>query len=139
MIVACPACSGKNRVPAARLADAPKCGKCHAPLPAPDAPFAVTGGELATLVAESPWPVLLDVWAPWCGPCRTVAPELEKLARAHRGRLLVAKLNSDEEPDASARLQVRGIPTLVLFRGGREAKRVTGAMSAAQIEASLLG
>jgi thioredoxin 2 len=139
MVHTCPACGQKNRVPFSRLGDAPRYGRCQAALPPPDAPLPVDGAALATLIAESPWPVLLDVWAPWCGPCRAVAPELEKLARAHQGRLVVAKLDSDESPDTAARLGVRGIPTLVLFRGGREAKRVTGAMSASQIEAAFFG
>ena len=97
----------------------------------------ISDGTFEAEVLKSDIPVMVDFWAPWCGPCRTVAPELEQVARQRKGALLVAKLNSDDNPGVSGRLGIRSIPTLALFRGGKEVKRLQGAMPAAQILASL--
>jgi thioredoxin 2 len=136
--ITCSDCNGVNRVPVARLGQRPVCGRCGHGLEV-DRPFAVSDQTFDTLVGASALPVLVDFWAPWCGPCRTVAPELEQVARQRKGALLVAKLNSDDNPGVSGRLGIRSIPTLALFRGGQEVKRLQGAMPAAQILASLPG
>lgn len=119
-ITACPSCHKQNSVPAAATGK-PTCGACRAPLPwivdATDASFDVT---LATTVS-----VLVDLWAPWCGPCRMVAPILEDLARQRAGQLKVVKVNVDDSPGVAARHQVQGIPTLLLFNDGRLTARRT--------------
>jgi len=132
----CDSCNATNRVPLRRLGDRPVCGRCRRHL-AIDRPVEVTDGTFDPLITESAVPVLVDFWAPWCGPCRMVAPELEKLASQKQGQLLVAKLNSDENPQVSQRYDVRAIPTLLLFRRGEEARRLQGAMRAPQILSSL--
>ncbi len=138
MIRTCPSCGAKNRIPFSRLHQRPKCGKCKEPLPLVDAPYAVPDeATFETMVAESSVPVLVDFWAAWCGPCRMIAPELEKLARDRAGRLLVAKVDTEALPGLAARFGVRGIPTLVLFEHGREKNRVSGAMPASAIAARL--
>jgi thioredoxin len=102
------------------------------------APYPIgSGEEFNELVAQSPLPVLVDFWAPWCGPCRVVAPEMEKLAREQSGSLVVAKLNTDEIPQVAGRFGIQGIPTFILFKEGREAGRASGAMRAAQIAAAV--
>ena len=114
-VVVCPSCSTKNRVPAA--ADgAPRCGNCQNPLP-----WVVdtSDADFAAVVAESTIPVLVDVWAPWCGPCRMVSPALEQLATELAGRLKLVKINADEAPEVSRRFEVQAIPTLVLMDRGR--------------------
>jgi thioredoxin 2 len=122
-VVACPRCGTKNRVPAARDG-IPQCGNCGAPLPwiadAGDADF-------DEVVNQANVPVLVDLWAPWCGPCRTVSPALERLARDFAGRVKLVKVNVDEAPAVSERFQVRGIPTLLLLNGGEVGARQTGA------------
>jgi thioredoxin 2 len=136
----CPSCGRRNRVrPAA--AGAPHCGSCGAPLP-----WLVEAdeGSLAALVEQSPLPVLVDFWAPWCGPCRMVAPAVERVSRELAGRLKVAKVNTDQAPSVAQRFGVRSIPTLALVEHGRERGRVVGAQDAgslrrwlsAQLEAS---
>jgi thioredoxin 2 len=134
MIVTCSACSTRNRVPVARLVDRPTCGSCkgHLDLGVPLEP--ASEAEFDELVRDAPLPVLVDFWAPWCGPCRTVAPKIAKLARAHAGRLLVAKVNTDELGGVAARFEVASIPTLALFRGGRLVQREVGARGQRAIE-----
>ncbi len=134
MIRVCPHCSAKNRVPADKLDRAPKCGRCHEALGPVSAPIPIeSAAEFDGLIGGSPLPVLVDFWAAWCGPCRVVAPELERLARERAGRALVAKVDTDALPDVAGRYGIRGIPTMILFRDGQEASRVSGAMPAAEI------
>ncbi|MFO0750930.1 MAG: thioredoxin [Myxococcota bacterium] len=133
MIVACAACGSKNRVPVQKLGDAPRCGRCHGAL-AVDTPVAAeSAGEFDALLAGSPWPVVVDFWAAWCGPCRMVAPELERLAKKRAGTLLVAKVDTEALPDVAARYGIQSIPTFIVFRGGREAGRASSAMPADQL------
>lgn len=135
--VVCVACGAINRVPGERDAADAKCGSCAAPLFA-GKPADVTGEMLQRQVSKGTLPVVVDVWAPWCGPCRFMAPEYEKAAGAIEPRVRFLKLNSDNEQELAARFNIRGIPTMILFKDGREADRVSGAMSASQI-ASWLG
>jgi len=134
--ISCRGCGSVNRVPLGRLQQKPVCGRCHQRLVV-DHPVEVTDQTFDALLRESAVPVLVDFWAPWCGPCRMIAPELEKLASEQQGRLVIAKLNSDENPRTSERYGIRAIPTMVLFRGGQEAQRLQGAMRAPQIAATL--
>jgi thioredoxin 2 len=137
LIVACASCGSQNRFPASRLGQHAKCGSCKEPL-SPTLPHAVASAdEFSELVSQSPLPVLVDFWAPWCGPCRMVGPELEKLAQRRNGSLFVAKLNTDDIPQVAGRFGIRGIPAFILFKGGREVGRASGAMPAAQIEAAV--
>jgi thioredoxin 2 len=134
MIVACPACDAKNRVPPQRLGDTAHCGRCKQTLAPLSAPLAVESPEaFEELTRESSLPVLVDFWAAWCGPCRAVAPELEKLARQKSGALVVAKVDTEALPQLAARFGIRSIPTLMLFRDGKLEKQVAGAMSAPQL------
>lgn len=134
MVVTCPRCGSKNRVPAARLNQAAKCGQCKSALSPMAAPHAVRSTEeFDEITANSPLPVLVDFWAAWCGPCRMVAPELDKLARERAGRLVIVKVDTEALPEVAGRYGIRSIPTLMLFKGGQLAKQQAGAMSAPQI------
>jgi thioredoxin 2 len=138
MIRTCSSCGAKNRVPATRLRDAPRCGKCKTAFGALDRPVELADPQaFDELVSGSPLPVLVDFWAPWCGPCRIVGPELEKLARDKAQSVVVAKLNTDAVPNVAARYGISGIPTMILFHGGRESKRLSGAMPARAIAQQL--
>jgi thioredoxin 2 len=107
-------------------------------LPALSQPIELGNGEdFETLIAHAALPVVVDFWAAWCGPCRVVAPELEKMARAKAGEVLIAKVDTERMPDLSGRFAVRSIPTLIRFDGGRETKRVSGAMRAEQLAEAL--
>jgi thioredoxin 2 len=122
-VVTCPTCGRKNRVPAAATGR-PRCANCHNPLPwlaeADDASF-------AERVDQAQLPVLVDLWAPWCGPCRAVSPALENLARDRAGRIKLVKINVDESPVTAGRFGVQGIPTLLVLDKGTVVARQTGA------------
>jgi thioredoxin 2 len=133
-IVQCPACGSKNRVPSEKLREGlePICGRCKKPLLSIQ-PEIVTDANFAEKVERSPLPVLLDMWAPWCGPCRMIAPIVEQLANELAGRVRVAKLNTDENPMTQARFNVLSIPTLLILKDGREVDRLVGAMPKQEI------
>jgi thioredoxin 2 len=138
IIRACPSCGAKNRVPVERTGDGPRCGRCHAALPVDlGRPGTVSDGSFAAEVERSALPVLVDFWAPWCGPCRVVAPVLEQLASERAGRLKIAKVNVDENPALSARFSIQSIPTLALFKDGRLLDEIRGAVPKAALTARL--
>ena len=135
-MVRCPACGALNRVDPARQAQGrrPVCGRCRTPLPAASTgPVTVTDATFRTEVEHSPVPVLLDLWAVWCQPCRMMAPVLDELARELAGRVRVAKLNVDENPVMASRFGVRSIPTLLVLKDGREVDRIVGVRPKAEI------
>lgn len=132
--VACTHCRAVNRVPAARLADDPVCGRCGQALLA-GAPVTLADADFDAVVAATELPVLVDFWAPWCGPCRAMAPAFDEAARRLKGRALLVKVNSDDSPALAARFAIRSIPTLVRLDRGREAGRRSGALPAAAIVA----
>ena len=135
LVLGCAGCGQRNRIPFARLDESGQCGKCRAELPALSSPVELkSASDFDALVREAPIPVLVDFWATWCPPCRAIAPELAKVAESSSGRLIVAKVNTDEVPQLATRFNVSGIPLLVLLRGGREVARLPGARPAAAIE-----
>jgi thioredoxin 2 len=130
--IVCPHCSAINRVPAERAAEAAKCGSCKQKLFA-SAPLDVDRAKFERQIGRNSIPVLVDVWAPWCGPCRMMAPAFAEAARTLEPDMRLVKLNSEDEPEVAGRLGIQGIPTMLLFAGGREIARVSGAMSASAI------
>ncbi|HUK21905.1 MAG TPA: thioredoxin TrxC [Gemmatimonadales bacterium] len=134
--VACPFCSTLNRVRLDRVDDRPKCGQCGRPLLL-DRPLAVSDANFERVIADAEVPVLVDFYADWCGPCKIMAPLLDDIARQRMGEVLVLKLDTDRNPTTAMRFAIRGIPTLILFKAGREAGRQTGAVPRQQIEALL--
>jgi len=135
IVVACPSCGQKNRIAYERIGEPVRCGKCKQVLSAPCVPIDMTSvADFDRLVARSSLPIVVDYWAPWCGPCRMVAPELQKVAAKHAGRALVVKVNTDQLSELGERHGIRSIPTLAVFAGGREAGRLVGARPASDIE-----
>lgn len=138
-VIACSACGQKNRVPFAKLGATYRCGRCKHEAKASALPLDIpTTVDFDRLVSKSSVPIVVDYWAPWCGPCRMVAPELVKVAARADGRFLVVKVNTDVLSDLGERFGIRSIPTMAVFSGGREVKRATGARPAADIEAFVL-
>lgn len=136
LILSCHHCGQKNRIAFEHLGDTSRCGQCKQAISAGATPLEVTTtADFEHLVGASAIPVVVDYWAPWCGPCRMVAPELEKVAQRAAGRYLVVKVNTDALNDLGARHGIRSIPTLAVFSGGREVTRSSGARPAADIEA----
>jgi thioredoxin 2 len=132
--VVCPHCDSTNRVPAGKLGAGGRCGRCHHAL-FTAAPVALTTPRFEKHRADSGLPLLVDFWAPWCGPCRMMAPVLEQAARALEPQLRVIKVNTEEEQALAMQYAIRSIPTLALFSGGRELARVAGAMDLARLTA----
>jgi thioredoxin 2 len=135
--VACPSCGQRNRVPYGKEA---RCARCKTMIPALNEPVEVPSvAAFDALVKASTQPVVVDFWAPWCGPCRMVAPELAKVAASNAGRLTVVKVNTDVLDELGARFSIRSIPTMAVFENGREVGRTTGARPAADIEQFIRG
>ena len=136
-IVRCPQCGTKNRIRDSKQGQRPICGKCKAPLEGaprgPAGPVTVTDANFTREVLESPLPVLLDCWAAWCGPCRTLGPIVDKLAKRWQGRIKVGKLNVDQNPNVASQFQIRSIPTMLVFERGRLKDTLVGALPEGEI------
>jgi len=143
MIIRCLSCGAKNRMPEDRLNDRPICGRCKAPLVIADdtlhtPPLDVTDDNFTGEVLSVSGPVLVDCWAPWCGPCRTIAPIMEELAFKYAGAVKIAKLNVDENTMIASQYDIRSIPTMLFFKDGKVADKLIGAQPKEEIEKHLL-
>ncbi len=137
IIIKCNNCGVKNRIPASRTDDKPKCGKCGAILSTDSAsgkPVEVTDHTFEKEVLSYSGPVLVDCWAPWCGPCRGLAPVIEQLAEEYKGRVKIAKLDTDDNPKIAMKYNIQSIPTMLLFKNGEQVDRVVGALPKQEIE-----
>jgi len=137
IIIKCKNCGAKNRIPKTRLNDRPVCGRCHSRLPEErtfNSPVIVSDKTFNDEIVFAPVPVLLDCWAPWCGPCRTIGPIIDQLAKDFAGKVKFAKLNVDENPATSAKYNIMSIPTMLLFKDGKVVNSLVGALPKAEIE-----
>lgn len=134
--VTCAKCNGKNRLPTNRLGDKPKCGKCKAPV-FNGKPIELSPANVAAVLNHNDLPVLVDCWAPWCGPCQNFAPTFAQAAAELEPKLRLAKLNTEQEQAIGGRWNIRSIPTLILFIGGKEKARLAGAVPLAQLKSWL--
>ena len=140
IIIQCSNCETKNRIPKTRLDEKPLCGKCGGPLEFPalyDHPVDLTDRSFNREVMSFPGVVLVDCWAPWCGPCRIIAPIIEKLASDYAGRVKIGKLNIDKNPLISLKYSIQSIPTLLLFKGGELVNTLVGALPEEEIKGYL--
>lgn len=134
-LIPCPACNGLNRIPSERLGDAPRCGRCKSPV-LPNAPITLNQASFAAQL-KGDLPLLVDVWADWCGPCKAFAPTFAQAAAQLQGRCRLGKLDSEANPQLAGQLGIRSIPSLILFRGGVEVARQSGALPLPQLLAWL--
>ena len=130
--IVCPLCSGINRVPNDKLEHGPKCGKCQQALFG-HAPQELNAANFQKVITRNDIPVVVDFWAPWCGPCKAMAPAYEQAAKELEPRVFLAKLNTEQDPSIGSGLAIRGIPTLIVFAGGKEIARKSGAMPQGEI------
>jgi len=131
--IVCPFCNAVNRIPVDKMGSAPSCGKCHKAL-FDKKPVVLTSENFQKQVNRNEIPVVVDFWAPWCGPCKMMTPAFEQASAALSPQVRLAKLNTEDEQNIGAQMNIRSIPTMVMFKNGREVARQSGAMSAADIE-----
>ena len=130
--IVCPHCRGINRVPGTRLGEGPKCGLCHTPL-FTGQPIALTAADFDVHATRNGIPLVVDFWAPWCGPCRVMAPAYEQAAKILEPHVRLAKVNTEEEQALGARFSIQSIPAMIVFRGGHEVDRRSGALGVQDI------
>ncbi len=139
VLTSCASCGSTNRLAFTTLHRRARCGKCQNTLPPPATPIEAGGASFDAMLSATSIPIVVDFWAPWCGPCRAMAPEFEKVAARLAGEALVVKVNTDAEPLLGERFRIQSIPTIAVFRDGREVTRAAGARPAADIERLVAG
>ncbi len=137
MIIGCPSCGTKNRIPLARTGQRGRCGRCSAPLPVPGTVVELGDQNFRQVIQGTRVPVLVDFYSPTCGPCQMMAPVIEELARRYQGRVLVAKYDTSRNQAVAAGFQIRGVPTLIFFRDGQPVDQVVGAVPGPELEQRL--